>query len=262
MTVKVNYDVSVVLALNKIDKYAFGAIDSVVCQQDVNHEVILVSNGSQANSIYESLYERYQDNCNVKILVTSIPQLSFSLNLGVSEASANYIARMDADDIAMPDRLSKQLNFMLQNGLDLLGTDVFLINEDGEVTGDRIYPKTKKSINKRLAHSSPFCHPSVMYTKQLFYKARGYNAGFNSEDYDLWLRCMRFQPNWDNMPDRLLKYRIHSAASQGSILAYCEVSSHFMRELLLKFSFRMFMGCCIAIFKTVYFKFKDGMKKK
>lgn len=52
MTVEVTYDVSVVLALNKIDQYAFGAIDSVVCQQNVNHEVILVANGPQANLIY------------------------------------------------------------------------------------------------------------------------------------------------------------------------------------------------------------------
>jgi glycosyltransferase involved in cell wall biosynthesis len=256
MTVEVTYDVSVVLALNKIDQYAFGAIDSVVCQQDVNHEIILVVNGPQANSIYESLYEKYQDNSNVKILVTSIPQLAFSLNLGVSEASANYIARMDADDIAMPERLSKQLDFMLQNDLDMLGTDVFLINEDDEVIGDRIHPKTKKNIKKRLALSSPFCHPSVMYTKQLFYKARGYNAGFNSEDYDLWLRCMRFQPNWDNMPDKLLKYRIHSAASQGSILAYCEVSGHFLREFLLNPSFSLFWGGLIAVLKTFYRKLR------
>lgn len=256
MTVEVSYDVSVVLALNKIDQYAFGAIDSAVCQQDVDHEVILVANGPQVDSIYESLYERYQGNSNVKILVTPIPQLAFSLNLGVSEASANYIARMDSDDIAMPNRLSKQLNFMLQNDLDMLGTDVFLINEDDDVIGDRIYPKTKKNIQKRLAHSSPFCHPSVMYTKQLFYKARGYNAGFNSEDYDLWLRCMRFQPNWDNMPDKLLKYRIHSAASQGSILAYCEVSGHFLREFLLNPSFSLFWGGLIAVLKTFYRKLR------
>lgn len=256
MMFEVSYDVSVILALNKIDQYAFEAIDSVVKQRNINHEVILVANGPQSGLISNELCQRYRNYDNVNIVITLIPQLAFSLNLGVSKSRSNYIARMDADDIALPDRLSKQLSFMLENDLDLLGTDVFLINENDEVIGDRIYPKTKKNIKKKLTQSSPFCHPSVMYTKKIFYKARGYNAGFNSEDYDLWLRCMRFQPNWDNMPDKLLKYRIHSQASQGSILAYCEVSGHFLRECLLTPSFSMFWGTLIAVLKTIFIKLR------
>ena len=256
MSIEVSYDVSVILALNKIDQYAFDAIDSVVNQRNVNHEVILVANGPQSGLISNELSQRFNSYSNVSIVITPIPQLAFSLNLGVSKSKSTHIARMDADDIALPDRLSKQLRFMLKNDLDLLGTDVFLINENDEVIGDRTYPKNKNNIKKTLFRSSPFCHPSVMYTKELFYKAKGYNAGFNSEDYDLWLRCMRFEPNWSNMPDKLLNYRIHSAASQGSILAYCEVSGHFLREFLLNPSFSKFWGSLIAVLKVLYKKAK------
>lgn len=255
MSQEVSYDVSVVLALNKIDQYTFISVDSIINQKDIDHEIILVANGEKANAIYDSLYTKYHYLGNIKILTTSIPQLVFSLNLGVNEARSNYIARMDADDIAMPDRLSKQLSYMLANDLDILGTDVFLIDKDGVITGNRIYPKSKEVINYKLLYTSPFCHPSVMYTKELFYRARGYSGGFNSEDYDLWLRSRRFQPNWDNFPEKLLMYRIHSSASQGSALAYSEVCGYFLREFLLAPSFILFFGLSVSVLKNIYIKF-------
>lgn len=262
MTGEVTYDVSVVLALNKIDKYSFKAIDSILYQKDINHEVILIANGSDASVIYMSLNERYKGQSKIKIVATPIPQLAFSLNLGVSNSSSDYIARMDADDVAFPDRLSKQLYYMLENQLDLLGSDVLLINEHDEVIGSRVYPKSQKSISKTLYRSNPFCHPSVMYKKELFYKARGYNSGFNSEDYDFWLRCMKFCPKWDNMPNQLLKYRIHSATSQGNILAYSEVSGYFLREFLLAPSIAFFLGGFVAVMKTFYTKFRKVFESK
>lgn len=260
MNTEVFYEISVVLALNKIDKYAFKAIDSVVNQNGVDHEVVLVVNGPMADSISKQLYLRYLNNDNVQILTTSVPQLAYSLNLGVSKANSELIARMDADDIAMPERLSKQLAFMSENRLDLLGTGVLLIDENDEIIGSRSFPTTKKGIKNKIVRGSPFCHPSVIYTKELFFKARGYNAGFNSEDYDLWLRFLRFEPNWSNMSDKLLKYRIHTEASQGSWLAYCEVSGHFYREFLLNPSFSLFLGVCFSTYKTFHVRLRNFLK--
>ena len=94
---------------------------------------------------------------------------------------------MDSDDISYPNRLRRQLNYLLENNLDMVGSNVRLIDESGNSIGSRIAPKGR-SINKKIPFGSTFIHPSCMYKKDLIIKARGYNSGFNSEDYDLWLR--------------------------------------------------------------------------
>lgn len=248
------YDVSVVLALNKIDEFTFTAINSVVEQVNINHEVIVVANGLQAQAINLVLSREYSQNSHVKIIVSCIPQLAFALNLGISESNSDYIARMDADDISIPHRLSTQLSFLMKHKLDMVGSDVYLINSRSEIIGEKKVPKGS-FIKNYFIKGNPFYHPTVIFSKKLFYEARGYNAGFNSEDYDLWLRFDRLKPKWDNFPEKLLKYRIHSKTSQGSLLAYCEVSGYYLREFLLKPSFKLFFGGFVATMKAIYVKF-------
>lgn len=257
MSLTIDYEVSVVLALNKIDDYTNSAIDSVINQRDIVHEIIIVVNGPDHSSLYDEINSLYGGVDNVTIIGTPIPQLSYALNLGVSQSNSDFIARMDADDIAVPSRLAKQLDYIKKNNLDMVGSDIILIDEQSRTIGYKSAPRSM-FINRHFMKGNPFFHPSVMYSKKIFYKSRGYNAGFNSEDYDLWLRFYRHNPKWDNIAEPLLKYRVHTATSQGSFLAYCEVSGYYLREFFLNPSFVIFVGgltsALKAIFKSVFKK--------
>lgn len=247
----VKKEVSVVMAVHRLDKFVFIAIESILSQADVDLELVIVINGPQA-SILKSEIKKAFDYDNVYLIVTSIPQLSYALNLGVEHSSSHYVARMDSDDISDRFRLRKQLDYMIKNNLDLLGSDVQLIDENGMIIGERKYPRADE-IRRVLYFSNPFCHPSIIIKKELLVSVRGYNAGFASEDYDLWLRLARESGiSWSNYPEPLLKYRVHDNSSQRSKLAYAECVSLSIRELLLGFELIKFFACAFHLFKFFF----------
>lgn len=259
------YDVSVVLACNRIDDYTNKSIDSVLSSIGVDLELIVIANGKMCEDIYSELSGKYAEHFNVKIIKTPIGQLAFALNLGIASSNAEFIARMDADDICHPERLRRQLDYIKEKKLDLIGSDVFLIDQSDAVVGKRVYPKGV-DINTYIYKSSPFCHPSVLFKRDLIFLLRGYNAGFNSEDYDLWLRMLKANVKWDNLPDFLLYYRVHENSTQGSKLAYSEVAGLFMRELLLS-NWRnrgyMTLGFIISLLKAlIIYPYKRYFSKK
>lgn len=256
MSVSKNHpEVSVILALNKIDKYTEIAISSILNQVDISFELILVVNGEYYESVTRTLLELYGGVSCVRVLSTPIPQLTYALNFAVSHAKADYIARMDADDISVVNRLKAQLDVMLENNLDVLGSDIILIDTDGIELGSRLYPRGE-GINKLLPFRNCFCHPSVIFKKDIFYKVRGYNSGFNSEDYDLWLRLLRMEVKWDNIAQPLLYYRIHQSSAQGTRLAYSECLALSVREFFLNKSFIRFFAICSHTIKFLYKKMR------
>jgi glycosyltransferase involved in cell wall biosynthesis len=244
------YDVSVVVALNRIDEFTFLAIDSVIKQKDVIHQVVIVVNGSNCDILASEISSKYGTMSCVKIVSISVGQLSCSLNLGISQADSDYIARMDADDLSEPYRLRFQLDYLNRYNLDLVGCDVDLIDVNGSEIGSREFPR-RKTLHRSLLYKNSFCHPSVLFKKSKILECRGYNSGFNSEDYDLWLRLRSRGVAWDNMEEKLLKYRVHPSSTQGSILAYCECCGLFMREFLLKPSFSLFFAFLFSIMKYI-----------
>lgn len=248
------YDISVIFACSKFDEYTFPALDSVLSSTGVNLQLVIVANGRDFEMLYARFNAEYGHFENVKILKSPIGQLSFALNFGVSFSDSEYIGRMDADDICKPERFERQLDYLKENNLDVLGSDIFLIDSSGNLVGERSYPR-KKDINRRVLAGSPFCHPSVIFKKSVLVECRGYNSGFNSEDYDLWLRLSRNDISWDNIDDKLLFYRVHSNSTQGSKLAYAEVCSHFFREFLLEKGIRrakLFFGFFYSFMKFFY----------
>lgn len=90
-----------------------------------------------------------------------------------------------------------------------------------------------------------------MFKKDVILKQRGYCGGFNSEDYDLWLRILNECPNirWDNLSECLLNYRIHNKSTQKSALAYYECASYSLREFLKKELLRIFFLASIIFVK-------------
>lgn len=242
--------ISVVMGVHRFDEYVEDAIESILNQTFKDLEFIIVANGPDANKVISSIQRLFPADIKIKYLSTQIGQLAHALNIGIDAAKYEYIARMDADDVSHPERLEKQYQYLIENDLDLVGTDINLISEDGKFLGYRDYPKGK-NINKKITYKNCFAHNTILMRKSIFLKVRGYNAGFNSEDYDLWLRMKRIDVQWDNLDEYLLDYRIHTAASQRRLLGYAEAAGYSLREFILKKNIIGFVSVIVHFVKAL-----------
>lgn len=247
-----SYEISVLMAINKYDEYTSIAINSIIAQKAVDLQFVIVVNGSDRDNIYDILYSQYGKFEYIYIIKTVVGQLASALNYGIDFCRSDYIARMDSDDISHPLRLRKQLDYIILHNLDVVGANIKKIDSIGETIGEVIYPQNRK-INKMLIFKNPFCHPSVVFKKSIVLSMRGYNAGFASEDYELWIRMDSRGQNikWDNIQEFLLEYRVHETGTQKNPLAYIEVFSFFIREFFLCFKAKYFLGAMLSLFKYI-----------
>lgn len=239
--------VTVILALNRVDEYFDLAINSILSQTHKNIEILIVANGFSHQQIAEKISSKYKDP-RIKIITTPIGQLSFALNLGIHSSKGAFIARMDADDISMPSRIEKQLNFIRENNADIVSSDAKIIDEKNNVIGEKVMKKNKK-IEDQLFYRNPIIHPSVLYKKDIIIKLRGYNSGFNSEDYDLWQRARREKIIFKNMSEKLIYYRVHTNSTQRKKLAYAEITGLSAREFLLTMNINHLLALIINSLK-------------
>src|SRR5690606_30443113 len=130
------------------------------------------------------------------------------LNRGIEEARGSLIARMDADDIALPDRLAKQLQRMKEcPALGLLGCHIHVIDEEGAPEQLIRFPVGDAEVSDRIFYGSPVAHPTAMMRKDLVRQLGGYRTFYkHCEDYDLWLRISEHAAV-DNLDECLLFYR-------------------------------------------------------
>lgn len=224
--------ISVIMGVHKCDEYLFGAIGTILAQSFADFEFVIVANGLLCDEIECSIVRQFPYENRLRIIKSNIRQLAHALNLGIDASRYEYIARMDSDDISWPNRLEKQLAYLEENGLDLVGCDLRLIDDSGRIIGTRIYPKGLK-INRYLSFKNCFAHNTVLMRKSILLDVRGYNSGFNSEDYDLWLRLRRLGVKWDNINETLVDYRVHQGSSQRRLLGYAESTSLAVREFIL-----------------------------
>ena len=242
--------VSIVIAIYNGEKFLRETIDSLLNQTYKKIEIIVVVNCTNDETI--KILESYEDE-RIKIFETNICQLAFNLNYGILQSKGKYIARIDADDIAINTRIEKQLEIIKNNNYDIVGSNIIYIDETGKEIDFKKYNENDSDIRKDVYFKSPIAHPSVMYKKDIILKNNGYLNGRVSEDYDLWIRLMRNKDiKFYNIQESLLLYRIHNNQSKGNKLAYCEVTSYMLREMLYQKSFKYFIGLIFNILKTIF----------
>lgn len=198
--------VSVVLPVFNAEKYVREAVQSILSQSFTNFELIVINDGSSDNT--KAILEEFRGQDKRVILVSRENKgLVASLNEGIDLARGVWVARMDADDIALPHRFERQLQWLEQTGADICGSWVQLFG-----TADRRilkHSQTDDAIKMELLFGSPFAHPTVMMrsvlVKQLHYDCTWEKA----EDYDLWERAARAGWKMTNVPTVLLLYRQH-----------------------------------------------------
>ncbi len=242
--------VSIVMAVHNGEAHIKDSIQSILKQSYSNFEIIVIINCSTDNT--KKILNNFND-ARIKIFETNICQLAFNLNYGLDKAKGSYIVRIDADDIAEPQRVERQLQVMLKHDYDIVGSNLTYIDEYGQEIGEKKYPELNSDIRRSIIYASPIAHPSVMYKKAVVLKHGGYLNGRVSEDYDLWLRLMRDKEiKFYNMQENLTRYRIHTNQAKGNKLAYHEVAGYMIREALYQKSIKHFIGFCVYILKSIF----------
>lgn len=202
--------VSVVMSVFNAEKHIKLAIESILNQTLKNIEFIIINDASKDNSLNTIRSYVRKDKRIMLINNTHELRLAPSLNLGVSHAKADLIARMDPDDISLPRRLETQYLFLKKHPeVAVVGTNILIVNQDGKKIWERKYPTQSEDIKKIMLRYAPFAHPSVMYRKKSFQEFGGYNPQLMlCEDIDFWFR-IGTKYDFANIPKMLLTYTLY-----------------------------------------------------
>jgi len=154
--------ISVIMPFYNCERYLGQAIESILTQTFNDFELILINDASTDNS--DSIAKRYLNDQRVVYIKNNYnKKIVKNLNLGLSIARAEIIARMDGDDISHPDRLEKQYSYLLAHKvIVLIGSFAELIDSNGRVVGQMIKPTSPEMIKKTAFYYAPFVHPAIM----------------------------------------------------------------------------------------------------
>ena len=216
--------VSVVLPVRNEERYIGGAVGSILRQTFGDLELIVLDDGS-TDRTSEIVAAMAAGDGRVKLVSTEGRGLVHALNAGVALARGTYIARMDGDDIARPERLARQVSELdSRPSLGVLGTRVQYIDADGRPVGVWEVPVGTRLVHWALAFGTPIAHPSVMMRRSLLPAAPYRTLDAHAEDYDLWVRLSR-RTTLDNLAETLLERRVHGSSISDENLAEQEAST-------------------------------------
>jgi glycosyltransferase involved in cell wall biosynthesis len=192
------------------ERFLREAVESVLTQTMTDFELVVVDDGS-ADSTPQILAQYAASDPRVVIHRQRNRGRAVALNRAVAAARAAVIARMDADDVSVPDRLERQHRFMLAHRkVAAVGGAVTFVDARSRPFGQAQYPLTDAEIRQALGHTTALPHPGVMLRKEAFDRAGRYRPCFAvAEDLDLWLR-MDGGDALANLPDPVIRYRIYA----------------------------------------------------
>jgi len=209
--------VSVIMPVYNCERYLADAVQGILRQTFADFEFIIVDDGSRDSSL--SILREFESN-DARIRVVSRPNTGIvgALNDGIKHARGQFIARMDGDDVSLPERFERQLVFLLDHpDCVAVGSRVMLIDTDGEPICTMCHEVSHDEIDRvnleGLSHS--MSHPAVMMRAEMLRRIGGYRKPYETaEDIDLYLRLAECG-QLANLPEVLLNYRVH-ASSIGS----------------------------------------------
>jgi hypothetical protein len=202
--------VSVLMPVRNGERFLAEAVESVLGQSFSDLELVVVDDGS-TDSTPEILGEIARSDSRVVVHRRQPGRnLAEVLNLAAELSRAPLLARLDADDVALPERLRLQVEFLdAHPEVALLGGQALMIDEAGREFGRAEYPLHDDELKQALQTGNPFVHPAVAIRRQAFEAVDGYRVDFDyAEDLDLWLRLAEGR-QVANLPEVLVRYRIH-----------------------------------------------------
>ncbi|PWM78592.1 MAG: glycosyl transferase family 2 [Phascolarctobacterium sp.] len=211
--------ISVLMSVyNESERELKESVDSILNQSYKNFEFIIV-NDNPNNINLKLMLNRFASKDNrIKIIENEKNiGLAMSMNKAAKIAKGEYLARMDADDIAMPERFENQINIFSNNSeVDLICSNFYFIDEKSNLLNRNFSYLSKYQLRGLLPIWNTIHHPTVMMKKDIFNKLGGYRNFPCAQDYDLWLRMLTFGCNFYMIPEKLLKYRIRNTSTTSA----------------------------------------------
>lgn len=201
--------ITVFMAAYNAAQYISESIQSILSQSFKDFELLIVNDGSTDHTI--EVIREFPDP-RIRLIHNSINRgLVYTRNVALKEAKGEYIAVLDSDDIAMPERLENQYNFFIENpDFALCGGHGIVINSQGEKINDnRLYvPIVPEIIKMKLLFLNTFVNSTVMYKASVLRELNGYREFAPAEDYEFFIRIASKYPV-ANLDQVLVKYRDH-----------------------------------------------------
>jgi glycosyltransferase involved in cell wall biosynthesis len=201
--------VSVLLPVWNGERFLAEAIESVLGQTLGDFELVVVDDGSTDRST--EIVRGYADD-RIRIVSQEHKGLVEALNHGLAESRARYVARMDADDVSLPRRLERQIDFLDRHrDTALVGCAFAVIDDAGRELRTVYLLPDDSGLRRRLLLGNPFAHGSIAAQREVLIAAGGYRAHYGrNEDYDLWRRLLPTR-RVAALPEVLYRYREHAS---------------------------------------------------
>lgn len=237
---KNNPQISVIMPAYNAQKYISKAIESILNQTFKKFELIIINDFSTDKTL--SIIKAFSKKDSRIKIVNNDRRLDIatSLNKGISMASSNIIARMDADDISFPNRLEIQYKLINSSrNIAAVGSNIVIIDAKGREIATRRYPQHSKELKNCLFRYSPFAHPVVMFKKDKFEEVGKYDPKYSpTEDLNLWFRLGN-KYEFKSVPKLLLKYRVYEKSSSHKYLKNLEILVFKIRfGAIIKYGYR------------------------
>ena len=204
--------VSVIMPVKDAGRFLRESIESILCQTFTNFELLITDDGSTDRS--SAILRRYsaQDR-RIRMIARIGTGLLVALNEMLVQSRGEFVARMDADDIAMPDRLERQVAYLKANPGDLVvGSRVLVVDPDGDPLCEWNPEQSHEEIDAihlEGTRGAVICHPAAMMRRAAVLAIGGYRQQYDpAEDLDLFLRLAE-RGRVANLSSVLLKYRMH-----------------------------------------------------
>lgn len=181
-------------------------------------EIVLVQDGPLGDELLQVIAKWQTKLSNVLVLIINEVNIGLtkSLNKGIKIAKGEYIARMDSDDISLPNRFVMQEKFLNENpAVYVVGGAIQEFNDENGIIGERHFPKDTEEAIHYIHKASPFAHPAVMIQKALFDEGVMYNEAYRTtQDLALWFDVLKTKHQVANLYDFVLKFRRDSNVYQ------------------------------------------------
>jgi glycosyltransferase involved in cell wall biosynthesis len=198
--------ISVLLPVYNAESFISEAVSSILAQTFNDFELIIIDDASIDKTI--NIVKKFRDERIIFIQKEVNTGYTNSLNMGLRLARGKYIARMDADDISLPSRFAKQIEYLDQHqDVAVCGTWYEYIGSDEVIK----HPVNNEQVKLALLQHCAIGHPTVMMRRSIIERNElFYDVDLEpSEDYDLWVRILKYG-KIINLPEVLLQYRLHS----------------------------------------------------